>query len=173
MVVANPRQSVLSYGVTETAAIVTGIETIAGVLNKPRSVVLIIDNHTKVKLTRIYSFHKNGGWEVPPASILPARTTQIYGAANKANAIGPATEGHVIYELAGGDERIACLFYWNNPFVGSNKCSAQLYTIVADSPVAGYQPILFPYLEDAYKVTSTCGVGDQDAQMRFELLPGS
>jgi hypothetical protein len=39
----------------------------------------------------------------------------------------------------------------------------------ADVP-AGAPPFFVPYLDDVFKVVSTCGVGNEAAEMRFELL---
>lgn len=164
--------SAVATTVDDAASILEGIQRIAGVLNTPRSVVLIVENYTKRKLTRIWDHHVHGGFAVTPSAIIAARGVNIYGSQNKAMSIGTGTEGAVIYQLE-GDEKLAFYISWKNPYIGSNKCGAFLCTLVPnDGLPAGLPPLFLPYLDDAFKAVATCGAGDQEVEMRFELLKG-
>jgi len=163
--------SAVATTVDDAASILEGIQRIAGVLNTPRSVVLIVENYTKRKLTRIWDHHAHGGFAVTPSAIIAAKGVNIYGSQNKAMSIGTGTEGGVMYQLE-GDEKSAFYMYWKNPFIGSNKCGAFLCTILSNDGPAGAPPLFLPYFDDAFKVMATCGAGDKEVEMRFELLKG-
>jgi hypothetical protein len=163
--------SAVATTVDDAASILEGIQRIAGVLNTPRSVVLIVENYTKRKLTRIWDHHAHGGFAVTPSAIIAAKGVNIYGSQNKAMSIGTGTEGGVMYQLE-GDEKSAFYMYWKNPFIGSNKCGAFLCTILSNDAPAGTPPLFLPYFDDAFKVVATCGAGDKEVEMRFELLKG-
>ena len=162
-----PVVSAIAATVGDVASILEGIQTIAGVLNTPRSVVLAVENYTKRRLTRILDNHVNGGFAVTPSTIIAAGGVNIYGSQNKAMAIGTGTEGTVRYQLE-GDENWALGIYWNNPFIGENKCSAFVGKL--QSVPGGLPPMLIPDPNIKFRAAATCGAGDQGAEMRFELL---
>ncbi|NEP15634.1 MAG: hypothetical protein F6J97_01880 [Leptolyngbya sp. SIO4C1] len=163
--------SAISATVDDVASILEGVERIAGVLNKPRSVVLIVENHTGRKLTRIWDHHDHGGYAVTPSARIAARGVNIYGSQNKANSIGTGTTGAVMYSIE-GDDNLALYMYWKNPFIGANKCGAYLCSLLGITSPKTRQPLFIPYFDDELKAVATCGAGDQAAEMRFELLKG-
>jgi hypothetical protein len=162
--------SAISASVHDVASILEGIKKIAGLLNTPRSGVLVCENFTKRELIKIDDNHVHGGFVQTPPGIIAPETVMICGVENKAGSIGTGTEGTLTYQLAGTE--IAFLMYECIPYVGINKCSAGVFTIQGSSPLPGGPPILFPYFDDEYKTVATCGVGKQGAEMRFSLLKG-
>jgi hypothetical protein len=163
--------SAVATTVDDAASILEGIQRIAGVLNTPRSVVLVVENYTKRQLTRIWHHHAHGGFAVTPSTIIDPKGVNIYGSQNKAMSIGTGTEGGVMYQLE-GDDKLGFYLYWKNAFIKTkgNQCGAFMCTVLSADVPAGVPPLFLPYLDDAFKVVSTCGVGNQAAEMRFELM---
>jgi len=140
--------------IAETAEAVQKIaeaaETIAGVLNGPRSVILQVQNRTDRTLRRISDEHEHGGWAQGPQPEIPPMTADVFGSQSAAWSVGTGTEGKVIY--SGGDFEFEV--YWDNPFIGGNSCRTKLRLPGADG----------------FETDSTCGNGNEDAKMDYQLL---
>jgi hypothetical protein len=168
--------SAVVAAVGELPKIMEGIEKVGNMLHTDRSVVVIVENFTKRRLSKVWDFHRRGTFAVTPSAIIAGRQANIFGSQSKAGSILTGTEGAVLYQLEDdGDEKLGLYIYWKSPAVGAKKCSAFLCTIVGESPVAGTPPLFLPYLDDALdlgdtlKVVATSGGGEQ-AEMRYTLL---
>ncbi|MFU2017693.1 PASTA domain-containing protein [Peribacillus butanolivorans] len=130
---------------------VNQVKNILGTINASRSVILILENNTNMKLRKVRENLQHGGWAVTPVwQILPV-STLVFGAMSASWSIGTGTEGSITY----AGEGIELTIYWDNPYVGSNSCNIQL-----TGPKAS-----------KYYTNSECGSGNQAAQMRYELYP--
>ena len=167
----------ISATVDSAASILKGIKEISEVLNTPRSVVLVVENHTKIRLTRIWDHHKHGGFAVTPSSAIEPQSANIYGSQKKGGAIATGTSGAVIYRLEGenglGNQDLAIYIHWSNPYLGKNKCGISLVSLLGLTNETNQMPIFAPYIEDKFEAVATCGAGNQEVEMRFELHEGN
>ena len=161
--------SAVVAAVGDANKIIEGIQKIGETLHTARSVVVIVENHTKRKLTRDWDHHNHGGWAVTPSTIIGGQEANIFSSQSKAGSIGTGTEAAMLYLLE-GDEKLGLYIFWDNPAFGAKKCTAFLCTIVAESPLPGGLPIFSPYFDDTLKVVATGGVGNEKVEMRYELL---
>lgn len=164
--------SAIATAVNDVASTLEAIERIAAVLNTPRSAVLTFENYTKRKLTKIFESITSGGYAATPSPIIDPETTMICGARNTAGSVFRGTKGIVMYEIEvqEEDDRLALYAGWHVPWEGPNTCTAVLLTVLGDSPFPGGPPLFTAYSGDALTAQATCGVGKQDADMRFSLL---
>ncbi len=104
------------------AAIASGVQQVLGVVNKPRSVVCIVENHTDRALMRAGDHHDHGGYAVPSDSQIAPQTVDIFGSQSKGGSLFTGTEGWIGYNTQDGG-----LFFvhWNNPHIGGNSCHAR------------------------------------------------
>jgi hypothetical protein len=141
----------IAAGISAGAASVSALSAIIPQLNKPRSVVIEIDNNTERTLTKVWDHHEHGGFAVTPESAIPPRHVQVFGAQSRGGSVATGTEGHVVYDV---DGLAKLTVYWNNPFFGDNQSSAT---------ITGSHLGLV-------RVDTTTGVGDTAAHMRYEVF---
>ena len=128
-----PAQNVIQDVLTDVNSVVqimTGMKTIVETLNTPRSVVIVIQNYTKLQLKRLSFYHEHGGFAVTPSLIIDKQQANIYGSQSAGNSLSTGTEGSVVYDLVG--ENINMLVHWSNPFAGSNSSWATLVPTTSD-----------------------------------------
>jgi hypothetical protein len=128
---------------------VNQIKSILDTINASRSVILILENNTNMKLRKISENLQHGGWAITPKGQIPPKSTLVFGAMSAAWSVGTGTEGSITYAGDG----VELTIYWDNPFIGSNSCKMQL-----TGPNAS-----------KYYTNNECGSGNHAAQMRYEL----
>jgi len=139
-----PLVEIVAAGAAVTSAFVEVVQA----LNGARSVVLEVDNNTSRTLTRISDSHEHGGFAVTPVSQIPTKKADVFGSQNSGGSIATGTEGNVTYR---GDDGLEFRISWVNPFIGGNGCDAS---------------VSMP----KYRVKTTCGAGNANAHMRYELF---
>lgn len=137
--------------VTTTAVVKAGAEAINAVLpyisGGSRSVLLEVDNNTYGNLWLVSGRHQHGGFGLLPHGRIAPRSYDVFG--SKSKGLFTGTEGRVVYEGNG----VNLTVYWNNPWIGSNKCNATL-----SGPRAAN-----------YRVFWACGAGNKNAHMRYSV----
>lgn len=133
------------------ADVVEATARVAAVLNKPRSVILQINNRTSGPFRLLSHHHDHGGFAEPPDQEIPPGKVEIFGSQSKAWSLGTGTEGNVVYSGDGFELTV----YWDNPFVDGNTARASL-----KGPKTS-----------AYKATAIAGAGNEKAQMKYEVFP--
>ncbi|MEH7041031.1 hypothetical protein V7057_24860, partial [Bacillus pseudomycoides] len=139
----------IAGGAAAVSEAISKVKSALSIINPPRSVILIFENHTNTTLRKVRENFEHGGWAVPPEGEIPPNSALIFGARSSAGSIATGTEGRITYAGDG----IEVTLYWDNPFIGSNECN-----ITISGPKAAQ-----------YRVHHACGAGDTDAQMRYEL----
>lgn len=119
-------------------------------LNSARSVILEVFNATDFALRQTSSHHDHGDFAKTPDAVIEPHKFNIFGSRSSSNSIATGTEGSVTY---GGDGGFALKVWWDNPFIGGNECGAE---------TSGNDGFV--------RVISSCGGGDQGAEMRYSLL---
>jgi len=132
------------------AAAISKVEDILKSINGARSVVLQVDNHTGQLLNRVSDEHSHGGFAVTPSAQIPAQKSDTFGSQSNGNSLFTGTEGSVSYAADG----MNLVITWDDPFIGGNGCNASL---------GG--PNFW-----RYRVVHTCGAGNTEAHMRYELF---
>ncbi|MFE5819939.1 hypothetical protein ACFQ6S_41860 [Streptomyces sp. NPDC056479] len=123
-----------------------------------RSVVCEVNNVTSVPLVYEDSGHDHGGFRETPSGAIQPRATGLFGSRSKAFSVGTGTEGWVRYRL--DSEGTSLIVMWDNPYAGSNECSAKV-----EGPHA-----------DWYATVAISGAGDKGAHQRFiigEMIAGA
>lgn len=142
-----------AFAQSKIGAVVATLEQIKSVVDKmdaDRSVLLEIDNNTNVPLKRSGYRHISGGFATTPKSRIAPKSAEVFGSQQKGSVSVFGTEGTVTYTGTG----LELMVTWNNPYAGSNNCSARL-----SGPKAAQ-----------YEAVATCGVGNKNAHMRYELF---
>lgn len=134
----------------EGAAIAVAADVIWGKLNTARTCLLQVTNATDFPLRVSGHSHAHGGFGEPPSMEIPPHMVDTFGSESAGGSIFTGTEGWVSYEI--GELATVGRVRWNNPFIGSNDCSAQ-----AEGDRAA-----------AFEFNHICG-GGNDAQMNYEL----
>jgi hypothetical protein len=158
----------ITVDVTSTAEITKAVQAVARILNAPRSIIIIVQNFTDVRLLKVSDYQGYGEWAVNPSSQINPGQTNIYASVSSGGSDVPGIEGDALYNLEG--ENISFLIEWDNPFIGKNRCSASLVAtghngrglIGAPASVVG-----------SFIALSSYGMKDTYAQMRFELYQAS
>jgi hypothetical protein len=151
----------LAAGAATATQFAQALKQVMDTFNESRSVALIVENFTGFQLNRIADDHAHGGFAVTPNAQIPPQTADVFGAQKKGGFLGEAlwtgTEGSIMYDCGG---RFNMEVYWNNPYSGPNSCSAWLMHPQHGGPVGV-----------DFRVVATCGVGNEKAEMRYELIP--
>jgi hypothetical protein len=119
-------------------------------LNKPRSVVCIVNNVTDEPLTFSSGTNDHGGFATSPPPVINARSAAAFGAQSSSGALFTGTEGRVRYA---GPDGMGVTFHWDDPWAGGNSSDASL-----DGNFG------------RYVAWSETGSGDSGAQTQFVLL---
>jgi hypothetical protein len=117
--------------------------------NKPRSVVLEIDNNIDLTFTRSSEQHVYGDWAAKPQDKIPPKTAMVFGSQSAGSSSIRGTEGWMWYTAPG----VAIRIYWENPMWGTKKCDVEIYGTDADK----------------YRIDKECSSGDIGAHMRYEI----
>jgi hypothetical protein len=143
----NDWSDVMVLAAIGSAAVSVAVSQVQGALTEGRSVVCEVDNNTDLALNKTGDEHSHGGFAVTPASI-PPRQVMVFG--SQSTGILTGTEGSVTFAA----NELALTVSWDNPWAGSNSC---------DASMSGNDVI-------RYQLTHTCGSGNTNAHMRYELF---
>ncbi|MDQ3896878.1 MAG: hypothetical protein M3326_06445 [Actinomycetota bacterium] len=119
------------------------------ILNPNQSVVVEVQNNTSRTLTRVSDNHDHGGYAKTPQTRVEPGKSEVFGSQDLAGSVFTGTEGSVDYAVSKGG---TVSIHWDNPAFGGNSCSAS----------TSGDPTL--------SVVATCGSGNKDAHMRFEVF---
>lgn len=139
-------------GVEIAALAVAAAAMAQSMAQAPRSVVLIVENLTKLTLNKTGDHHDHGGWATPPDIQISPQKADVYGSQSLGGAIGTGTQGNVTYSGDGLTLNVS----WDNPFIGSNSC---------DASISGPSSC-------RYNVIHECGSGNTGAGMKYILTEG-
>lgn len=147
--ISNSASAQIPNPVKATADVVNAVIGVLEKINSSRSVILEVDNNTNLTLNRTSDKHKHGGFATTPKSQVLPKTAEVFGSQSKGGSLFTGTEGSVTYKGDGFDLTVS----WNNPWAGGNSCNASLTGANAN----------------LYLARATCGSGNKNAQMRYEL----
>lgn len=119
--------------------------------NKPRSVVLEIDNNTDLTFTKSSEQHLYGDWAAMPPDKVPPKTAVVFGSQSPGSSSIRGTEGWMWFTAPG----LAIRIYWENPMWGTKKCDVEIYGEDADK----------------YRIDKNCSSNDIGALLRYEIYP--
>jgi hypothetical protein len=119
--------------------------------NKPRSVVLEIDNNTDLTFTKSSEQHLYGHWAVMPPDKIPPKMAVVFGSQSPGSSSIRGTEGWMWYTAPG----VAIRAYWKNPMWGTKKCAVEIYGEDADK----------------YRIEKECSSGDMGAHLHYKIYP--
>lgn len=162
--------SLISAIATEVGAVVEiaeGIQKIGKMLDGERSVVLIFENNTTLRLEKAGDDQDHGGFAATPLNVVKPKQAQIFGAQSKGFMTG--VKGRLTYRLKREESpELFVDIVWNNPFAGNNEAGAMVYFRGPTLP-GGVPGMLVPTF-DEYRVLVTYGAGDKQVEMRYTLL---
>jgi hypothetical protein len=161
--------SAIVAGVTATKDVLEAIQTVQGILDTPRSIVLIFENKTKFVLEKVSDSHKHGGFGVTPAHIVEGQQAAVFG--SKDTGLFTGNDGQVTYRMRNHSPETYVLLTWENPFIGANKAGGLAHTVQTVPMPPGLPPMKLPIPSQEFYVIVSCGGGDQDVEMRYTLMP--
>jgi hypothetical protein len=126
------------------------MDSVGDKLVAARSILGEVDNNTSYSFTVSSKHHDHGGFKEAP-DVLRPKAPMVFGSISKGFLTG--TEGRVTFRSTG--DNLDLTVFWNNPYVGNNKCSAKL------SGAEAFK----------YRVIALCGSGNKKAHMRYILYP--
>jgi hypothetical protein len=86
-------------------------------LDHPRSVVLILANHTDDELRFVADHHAHGGYKATPQSKLPPQEVLTFGSQDTGFMTG--TEGYAVWQIGDKKADTYLQMHWGNPFLGA------------------------------------------------------
>jgi hypothetical protein len=161
--------SAIVAGVTATKDIAEAIQTVAGILDTPRSIVLTLENKTKFVLEKVSDSHEHGGFGVTPVHILEQQQAEVFG--SRDTGVFTGNKGQVTYRMRNHSPETYVLLTWGNPFIGANTAGGLAHTVQTVPMPPGLPPMQLPIPSQEFYVIVTCGGGDKDVQMRYTLMP--
>ncbi|WP_199516835.1 NBR1-Ig-like domain-containing protein [Nucisporomicrobium flavum] len=142
--------SAIFAGISATAGQIKGIVEVIHLVNRPRSVIIEVDNNTDLTLTRSGDHFEHGDYAETPAHLLGPKAAMVFGGVSRANSVFTGVEGHVDWAAGPVTMRV----HFDNPFIGANSGRVELLGPQAHRFVA----------------FATIGAGDTEAKMRYELF---
>jgi hypothetical protein len=134
-----------------------------------RSVVLILENYTDRVFRVDWDDHDHGDFSVNPTGEIPARTADVFGSKSKGGSFGTGTKGSVTYKEA--NRNLYVQIRWGNPWAGGNSCTIWAFKYIEAPEEFRDFMRWIPVTSNEVRAWHSCGGGNYDAQMRYEIRP--
>ena len=132
-----------------------------------RSVILIVENYTDRTFRVDWDDHDHGDFAVNPTGEIPPHTADVYG--SRSTGFMTGTKGAVNYKDP--TSNLYVQIRWDNPFIGANSCTVWSCKYIETPPQFHAFMRWVPVESNEVRAWQSCGGGNEEAQMRYEIRP--